>query len=257
VLLASEDNGAARRRSPDTIHGGRLEYHDVTFWYSGSGRPVLDGVTLKVEPGETVGVAGPSGAGKSTLLALAGRYYDLGPGGGEIRLNGRDVRDIDPATLRRTVALVPQQAVLFAGTIRSNLMYASGPVAETDLWRVLEAVDLADMAAGLPDGLETAVGERGFTLSGGQRQRLALARAMLTSPAILLLDDCTSGLDAATEARVHTAVGRSPGGTTRLIVSHKAATLRRCDRVVSLCGGRILETNVESEFSTADARQLA
>src|SRR5581483_10150174 len=150
---------------------GRLEYRGVTFAYHPGGRRVLDGVSLVVRPGEAVGIAGGSGAGKSTLLALAGRFYALGRGHGAVRLDGRDVRSIRRADLRRAVALVPQQAVLFAGTVRSNLTYAAPGATDAALWRVLEAVDLAGVVAALPGGLGAAVGERGVTLSGGQRQR--------------------------------------------------------------------------------------
>ncbi|HEY1377198.1 MAG TPA: ABC transporter ATP-binding protein, partial [Gemmataceae bacterium] len=223
---------------------GRLEFRAVTFAYRPGGPRVLDGATLTVEPGEAVGVVGPSGAGKSTLLALAGRFCP--PSRGSVRLDGRDVRGLDPASLRRAVALVPQQAVLFAGTIRSNLTYAAPDAADADLWRVLEAVDLARLVGRLPRGLATPVGERGFTLSGGQRQRLALGRALLTDPAVLLLDDCTSALDAATAARVHAAVEDLLPGRTRLVVSHAVATLGRCNRIVGLAGGRVVPAESSS-----------
>jgi ABC-type multidrug transport system fused ATPase/permease subunit len=211
----------------------------VAFAYRPDGPRAVDGVTLAVEPGESIGIVGPSGAGKSTLLALIGRFYT--PTAGAILLDGADVRSLDVAALRRAVALVSQQAVLFQGTIRSNLVYAAPGAGEADLWQVLEATDLAQLVAGLPDGLETPVGERGVTLSGGQRQRLALARALVADPGVLLLDDCTSALDAATEPRVHAAAAALRPGRTRLIVTHNVATLAACDRVVMLERGRLIE----------------
>ena len=167
---------------------------------------MLDKIDLVIEPGMKVGILGASGAGKSTLLALAPRLYDLHEGGGAVFFDGRDVRGYRLADLRRAVTLVPQQAALFEGTILSNLTYARPNAGMDVVRRALEAADLAGLVEGLPLGLETPVGERGFTLSGGQRQRLALARALIAEPAVMLLDDCTSALDAETEARVQAAL---------------------------------------------------
>jgi ABC-type multidrug transport system fused ATPase/permease subunit len=217
--------------------GGRVEFRNVVFAYNPAGPRVLDGISFAVEPGESVGITGPSGAGKSTLLALIGRFYT--PTAGTILLDGSDVRSFGLAELRRSVALVPQHTALFQGTIRSNLTYAAPEADEAELWRALEATDLAHFVAGLSQGLETPVGERGVTLSGGQRQRLALARALVADPAVLLLDDCTSALDPATEPRVHAAVAALRPGRTRLIVSHNVAMLAACDRVLVLESGRL------------------
>jgi ABC-type multidrug transport system fused ATPase/permease subunit len=223
------------------IHGsrGRLVFDNVSFRYQPDEPPVLEGINLTVEPGTTVGILGPSGSGKSTLLLLAPRLYDVD--GGRIVLDGQDVRQLRQADLRRSVVLVPQQAVLFEGTLRSNLLYAAPAASAADISHVLEALDLAELVESLPSGLETRVGDRGYSLSGGQRQRLALARALLAKPAVLLLDDCTSALDAETEARVFAALDDLLPGATRLIVSHKAASLRKADSIVVLEEGRIVE----------------
>jgi ABC-type multidrug transport system fused ATPase/permease subunit len=218
---------------------GRLVFENVTFRYRPEGRPVLEGINLTVEAGMTVGILGPSGSGKSTLLALAPRLYDVTRG--SILFDGRDVRTLRRADLRRTVALVPQQAVLFEGTLRSNLLYAAPGQSESALHRVLEAMDLDELVKSLPQGLETPVGERGYSLSGGQRQRLALARALLAEPAVLLLDDCTSALDAETEARVRARLDDLLPGRTRLIVSPRLASVREADWVIVLESGRIVE----------------
>src|SRR5262249_26114536 len=155
-----------------------------------------------------------------------------------VLLDGEDVRDLRLADLRRAVALVPQQAVLFEGTIRSNLLYARPGASAAAVRRALEIADLAEMVEALPQGLETPVGERGFSLSRGQRQRLALARALIADPAVLLLDDCTSTLDAATEARIQAALFAELPGRTCVIVSHKVSSVRAADKIVVLRAGR-------------------
>jgi ABC-type multidrug transport system fused ATPase/permease subunit len=220
---------------------GALSYRGVSFAYTPEGPPVLCDIDLDVEPGTTVGVLGASGSGKSTLLALAPRLYDLPEGAGSVLLDGRDVRGLRLTDLRRAVVLVTQQPILFEGTIRSNLTYAAPGAGRDAIRRALEASDLAATVATLPAGLDTPVGERGLTLSGGQRQRLALARALLADPTVLLLDDCTSALDAETEARVQAALCELLPGRTRLIVSHKVASVRNTDRIVVLDAGRIVE----------------
>jgi ABC-type multidrug transport system fused ATPase/permease subunit len=222
---------------------GTIEYRGVSFAYSPDGPRILRGIDLRIEPGMRLGIVGPSGAGKSTLLALVPRLYDipegLDPEGrpwGAIGLDGRDVRDLRLADLRRSVALVPQQALLFEGSIRTNLLYANPEATEDQMWEALGIADLAATVASLPDGLDTPVGERGYSLSGSQRQRLALARAIVAQPAVLLLDDCTSALDSETEARIQQGLERSLPGRTFVIVSHKVASVRRADRIAVLEG---------------------
>lgn len=220
---------------------GRLVFRDVRFAYPG-GPKVLDDITLAIEPGMTLGVLGASGSGKSTLLSLVPRIHDLPEGHGTITLDGHDVRRLELSALRRSAVLVPQQAVLFEGTIRSNLLYASrDAVTDDDIRRALEISDLADWIARLPEGLDTPVGERGQTLSGGQRQRLALARALVADPALLLLDDCTSALDAATEARIQAALRQTRQGRTQVVVSQKVSSVVHADWIIVLDAGRIVE----------------
>lgn len=226
---------------------GALEYRRVSFAYRPGGAEVLDEVSLAIEPGATVGLLGASGAGKSTLLALAPRIYDLpdpdesGGDWGAVLFDGRDVRDWRLADLRRAVALVPQQAILFEGTIRSNLLYGNAHATEDQIQQALEIADLAATVAAFPHGLDTPVGERGSSLSGGQRQRLALARAIVADPAVLLLDDCTSALDAETEARIQAGLRRFLPGRTCVIVSHKTSSVRCADQIAVLKEGRIVE----------------
>lgn len=227
---------------------GELEFRNVSFTYTPGGTKVLDRINLAIEPGMTVGVLGASGSGKSTLLSLAPRLYDVPEGSGTVLFDGQDVRDLRLADLRHTVALVTQQPILFEGTIRSNLLYAAPQASADEIERALEASDFATTVAAFPLGLETPVGERGLSLSGGQRQRLALARAMIADPSVLLLDDCTSALDAETESRIQTALEELLPGRTRVIVSHKVSSVRHADWIVVLDRGRIVEQGTHDDL---------
>jgi ABC-type multidrug transport system fused ATPase/permease subunit len=229
---------------------GRLVFEDVAFRYQPDRPPALQGINLTIEPGMTIGVFGPSGSGKSTLLLLGPRLYDVDSG--RIVLDGCDVRHLRQAELRQAVVLVPQQAVLFEGTLRSNLLYAAPRAAAAEIRRVLEALELDELVESLPRGLETPVGDRGHSLSGGQRQRFALARALLAKPTVLLLDDCTSALDAETEYRVRAALKDLLPGRTLLIASHKAAAIHEADWIIVLDGGRIVEQGRPAELLSAD-----
>ena len=240
VLMEPEPMHARPPRRRPVRPRGELALRNVSFRYRPQGPLILDGVHLRVEAGMTVGIHGPSGTGKSTLLALIPRLYELPEAGGRILLDGCDVRRLALPHLRRSALLVPQQPRLFTGTIQDNLTY---PVAGADpraLRRALEAVDLLELIESLPQGLDTWVSERGCSLSGGQRQRLALARALVINPPILLLDDCTSALDAETEARVRRGIASFRPAQTRLVVSHKPESFEIADLVVALDQGRIV-----------------
>jgi ABC-type multidrug transport system fused ATPase/permease subunit len=243
--------GARAIKSPR----GLLEYHAVSFAYSPDGPLVLKSINLRVEPGMRLGILGSSGAGKSTLLALPPRLYDVPEGNqsngrpwGAIYFDGEDVRNLKLAELRRAVALVPQQALLFEGTIRSNMLYANPTATESQIDRALKIADLAETVASLPAGQDTVVGERGYSLSGGQRQRVALARAIVAEPTVLLLDDCTSALDAETESRIQLALDDYLPDRSCIIVSHKVASVRRAHLIVVLEAGRIIERGTHSEL---------
>ncbi|HLH29007.1 MAG TPA: ABC transporter ATP-binding protein, partial [Acidimicrobiales bacterium] len=250
VEVLDEPEAVADRPEAQPIRRARgaIAFRQVSFAYAPGATPVLQGIDLEIEAGQTVGILGASGSGKSSLLALAPRLYDIPDGRGSVLFDGVDVRDLRAADLRRSVALVPQHAVLFEGTIAENLLYAAGDASDAAIRRALEAVDLAGTIDALPLGLDTPVGERGLTLSGGQRQRLALARAILADPAVLLLDDCTSALDAETESRVRRALAVLRPGRTTVIVSHKAASLRHADLIVVLDQGRIVERGTHREL---------
>ncbi len=217
-----------------------LAVRDLSFRYAPDAPWILNQIDFTLPAGATLAVVGPSGSGKTTLLLVLARLYELEDSRGTVYLDGKDVCSVLAGDLRRSIAPVPQQAVLFEGTIRSNLTYAAPNAAPNQIRHVLEVVELAELIEELPMGLETPVGERGMTLSGGQRQRLALARALLADPAVLLLDDCTSALDAETEARVWANLESLSPGQTRVVVSHKFATVHRADQVIVLEKGRVL-----------------
>ncbi|MCA1791184.1 MAG: ATP-binding cassette domain-containing protein [Thioalkalivibrio sp.] len=200
--------------------------------------PALQGIDLEVPAGASVALVGPSGAGKSTLFQLLLRFYD--PGAGAIRVDGVDIRDVETAALRDRIALVPQQPVLFAASVRDNIAYGAPGASEASIRAAAEAAYAMDFIAALPEGMETHLGERGVRLSGGQRARIALARAILRDPAILLLDEATSALDAESERLVQAALQRISRGRTTLTIAHRLATVQAADRIVVLDRGTIV-----------------
>ncbi|HZG08915.1 MAG TPA: ABC transporter transmembrane domain-containing protein [Allosphingosinicella sp.] len=219
---------------------GALEFRDVTFRYPTRPEAIaLDGFSLNVAPGERMAVVGPSGAGKSTLFQLAQRFYD--PEGGALLLDGVPLREADPAEIRRRIALVPQETVLFAASARDNLRYGRWEASDEELWSAAEAANAAEFLRRLPQGLDTYMGEGGARLSGGQRQRVAIARALLRDAPLLLLDEATSALDAESERLVQASLERLMENRTTIVIAHRLATIRAADRIVVMDGGRIVE----------------
>lgn len=221
----------------ETLRGG-VTFDDLTFAYDES-EPVLRGLSLDVPPGATVGVVGRTGAGKSTLLSLIPRLID--PPDGALRVDGHDIHRLPLATLRRSIAMVPQETFLFSASIRENVTFGTGDADEEAILDAVQAAGLDRDLEGFPKGLDTVVGERGITLSGGQKQRVALARAILRQPRILLLDDCLSAVDAETEERILRNLRQVFSGRTVFVVSHRISAVRRADVVVVLDDGRIVE----------------
>lgn len=220
---------------------GEIELDNVVFRYAGRDRPVLDGVSLTIPAGAKVALGGASGVGKSTLVDLLHRHYD--PEAGMLRLDGLDLRQLAPAALRRAIAVVSQDIVLFRGTVADNIRYAAPDAADLAVRDAAIAAQLGDWLGGLPHGLDTVLGERGQQLSGGQRQRIAIARALLQQPAVLVLDEATSAVDAATEAQVIAAVDRLFAGRTRILISHRVTTLAGCERRLVLQDGRVIDAS--------------
>jgi len=225
---------------------GRVELRDVSFAYPTTGRTVLRGVDLVIEAGETVAIVGETGAGKSTIEKLVARYYDVT--GGAVLVDGLDIRTLDLAAYRSQLGVVPQEPFLFAGTIRDNLAYGRPDATDAEVEAAARAVGAHEVIATLPGGYLHVVGEQGRSLSSGQRQLLALARAQVVDPAILLLDEATANLDLATEARVTRAMGVAVEGRTALVIAHRLSTAVDADKVVVVDDGRVVEVGTHAEL---------
>ncbi|MEW1545764.1 ABC transporter ATP-binding protein [Streptomyces tsukubensis] len=225
-----------------------VEFDDVTFGYgTESGRPpVLDGFSLEIGAGETVAVVGASGSGKSTVSLLLPRFYDVSHGA--VLVGGHDVRELTLDSLRSAIALVPEDSFLFSDTVRANIAYGRPDATDDEIAAAARAARADGFIAELPDGYGTRVGEHGLTLSGGQRQRIALARAILTDPRLLLLDDATSAVDARVEHEIHEALRAVMAGRTTLLIAHRRSTLNLADRIAVLDGGRLTDIGTHDEL---------
>ncbi|MDR5639536.1 MULTISPECIES: ABC transporter ATP-binding protein [unclassified Thermosynechococcus] len=230
---------------------GKVQYLDVCFGYDLE-RPVLKDFNLLAEPGEVIALVGHSGAGKSTIVNLLPRFYD--PQAGKVLIDGIDIKTVTLKSLRRQIGIVPQETILFSGSIAQNIAFG---YSEPDWQRLIEAAKIAnahDFITQFPDGYQTWVGERGINLSGGQRQRLAIARAVYADPRILILDEATSALDSESEALVQSALEKAMKGRTVFIIAHRLATVRRADRILVLEQGRIIESGSHQELLAQSAR---
>ena len=229
---------------------GQLSFENVSFRYpTRLETAALADFSLTVDPGETVAIVGPSGAGKSTLFQLAERFYD--PQAGTIKLDGVPLTAVDPAEVRRRMALVPQEGILFAANARDNLRYSNWDASDEEIWEAARAANAEQFLRELPDGLDTFLGESGARLSGGQRQRIAIARAVLREAPILLLDEATSALDAESERLVQDALDRLMESRTTLVIAHRLATVRSADRIVVMDRGRIVEQGTHDVLAQA------
>jgi ATP-binding cassette subfamily B protein len=245
-LLDREPRLTAPPDAPPLPEGrGRVQLEGVSFAYA-TGAPALLDVDLTVEAGTTVALVGGTGSGKTTLVQLLPRLYD--PTEGSVRIDGADLRTVGLASLRRQIAVVDDDPFLFSDTVHANIAYARPEATREEVERAAERAQAAGFIAELPDGYETRVGERGLTLSGGQRQRLAIARAFLADPRILILDDATSSVDASTEQAIKAALREVMAGRTTFVIAHRLSTIALADDIVVLEGGRIIARGAHGEL---------
>lgn len=251
LLDARPDIAAPANPSPLPVPArGELSFEQVTFHYpTRRETSALEGFSLTVKPRERLAVVGPSGAGKTTLFQLAERFYD--PDKGRVLLDGIDLKDADPADIRQRIAMVPQDALLFAASARDNLRYGNWDASEEQVWQAARDANAEEFLRALPEELDTFMGEGGARLSGGQRQRIAIARALLRDAPLLLLDEATSALDAESERLVQDALDRLMADRTTIVIAHRLATVRAADRIVVMDGGRIVE---EGDHASLNAR---
>jgi ABC-type multidrug transport system fused ATPase/permease subunit len=225
---------------------GRLRFEDVTFGYDAE-RPVLREIDLEIEPGTTVALIGHTGSGKTTLTALVPRFYDVQQG--RVLLDRADVRNVRLADLRRAIGVVSQDPFLFSATVRENIAFGAPAASEEEIVRAARMAQAEEFIRELPEGYDTVIGERGITLSGGQRQRLAIARAILVDPRVLVLDDATASVDATTEARIRLGLREAMKGRTTLIVAHRLSTISLADEIVVLDHGRVSARGTREELA--------
>ncbi len=237
LMHAEEEEDNDGKQPLDTIVGA-YSFKGVNFAYE-TGRPVLSDFSLDVKPGETVALVGESGVGKTTVINMVIGYHF--PGEGTVTIDGHNIRQIDLRTYRKHIAVVPQNTILFSGTIRDNITYGLPSVSEEKLAEILEAARLTDMIANLPNGLDTSVGEHGGKLSGGQRQRISIARALIRDPKVIILDEATSALDSVSEKMIQEALDHLTAGRTTFVVAHRLSTIKDADKIAVMEEGRCVE----------------
>jgi len=246
-ILQDETEPEDALTSSKTRFRGEIEMKNVSFSYAT--RPdavVLRDFDLKARAGQHIALVGPSGSGKSTTVSLLFRFYD--PTSGEIRIDGKPIRDMNLTDLRRNLALVPQEVLLFGGSIKENIAYGKPGASDEEIFSAAKKANAHSFITELTEGYETLVGDRGAQLSGGQRQRIAIARAILADPAILILDEATSSLDAESERLVQDALDKLMKNRTSIIIAHRLSTVRRCDQILVMSGGSIHERGTHDEL---------
>jgi ATP-binding cassette subfamily B protein len=232
----------------------RVTFEDVRFGYDAR-REILHGISFEIPPGHRVAVVGHSGSGKSTLARLLYRFYDIS--GGAIRIDGRDIREVGQDSVRGAIGIVPQDTVLFNDTIRYNIRYGRPSATDAEVEAAAAAAHIHVFIASLPDGYESAVGERGLKLSGGEKQRVAIARALLKNPAILIFDEATSALDSASEKAIQSELDRIAVGRTTLIIAHRLSTVMDAHQILVMDAGRVVERGSHAELVARDGHYAA
>jgi ATP-binding cassette subfamily B protein len=252
ALVDREPEITDRPGAPDLAPGpGHVRFRDVSFGY-GPDRPVLRGVDFAVPPGGTLAIVGPSGAGKSTIARLLFRFYDVT--GGAVEIDGQDVRAVTQDSVRRAIGVVPQDTVLFNDTIGYNIAYGRADATRAEVEAAARAARIHDFIAGLPEGYDTVVGERGLKLSGGEKQRVAIARTILKDPRILILDEATSALDTGTERAIQSELARLGEGRTVLTIAHRLSTVVEADEILVLEAGRVAERGTHADLLARGGR---
>lgn len=245
-VLCENDVEDNRKKEKLSDLQGKVTFQDVSYAYKGEQREILSHLNFEIHPGETVAFAGGSGSGKTTILNLAIGF--LQPEKGKVLIDEKDLKKLDLRSYRKQIAVVPQQSILFTGTLRENITYGSDKISEERLWEVIRAANLEDVVKNLPDGLDTMITEHGENLSGGQRQRISIARAFLRDPKILILDEATSALDSISEKKIQDSIQKLVKGRTTLIVAHRLSTIRNADRIAVIGNGNVLESGSYEEL---------
>jgi ABC-type multidrug transport system fused ATPase/permease subunit len=246
---ADEPDSTTGKDLPRPVRG-HLRFERVTFAYAQ--QPVLREISLEALPGQTIALVGATGAGKSTVVNLIARFYEYD--GGSLTLDGHELNTLRKPSLREVIGYVSQDPFLFNGSVRENLVLAKRTAGEADIWDALEAAHAAEFVRGLPQGLDTNVGERGVKLSGGERQRLSIARALLKNAPLLLLDEATAAVDSETERLIQEALDRLMCGRTAVVIAHRLSTIQNADRIYVLDGGRVIEEGTHVELSNAGGK---
>jgi ABC-type multidrug transport system fused ATPase/permease subunit len=251
ILDENTEELSLKELEKDQIFKGEVRFEQVSFSYpSRKDVVVLKDITFEAGKGQQVALVGPSGAGKSTISALLLRFYD--PSGGRILIDGKEARDYDLTVLRGNMAIVPQEVLLFGGTIRENIGYGKPGATEEEILKAAGQANAMEFISKFPEGLETLVGERGVQLSGGQRQRIAIARAILKNPAILILDEATSSLDSENERLVQEALEKLMEGRTSFIIAHRLSTIHNADQIIVIDQGEVKEMGTHEELLAID-----
>jgi ATP-binding cassette subfamily B protein len=246
-VLSTEPSVRPPANPVRTLRGiGSIEFDGVSFSYPGAEQPVLTGLDFRTEPGTTTAVIGSTGSGKTTLINLLPRLFDATAG--SVKVDGVDVREIDPELLWAHIGLVPQKPYLFSGTVASNLRYGKSDATDTELWHALEVAQARDFVAAMPGGLDAEISQGGTNVSGGQRQRLAIARALVKRPAIYIFDDSFSALDLTTDANLRRALRADIGDATLFIVAQRVSTIIDADQILVLEDGEIVGRGSHDEL---------
>jgi ATP-binding cassette subfamily B protein len=245
-ILGSDDVEDDENKRKITTLRGEFDFQNVTFEYRDGNRAVLSGLDLHVKAGETVALVGESGSGKSTIVNFVTGFYLADSG--KVTIDGIDIKDIDLKSYRKNIAVVPQNSILFSGTVRDNITYGSPNISQKQLDEVIELACLTDVIEGLPDGLDTVIGERGAKLSGGQCQRVSIARALIRNPKVIIFDEATSALDTVSEKHIQQAIDNLSRDRTTFIVAHRLSTVKNADKIAVIKDGICVEFGTYNEL---------